>query len=132
MAGSISDQTTALSNLSLTGNMLVGGFTASTSTLSAPALQVAGATAFTKLAPFTVSIVTITALVNRSTTTTVAVSGASTVDGAFITALSGLSNGLTLDAWVSDADTVTVAFSNVSAAQAVQAGPANYKVVLVR
>lgn len=110
--GYISDQTTDLSNLSLSGRLAVGGGTGITSILKG-----------------TVSIVTMTLGASSSATTSASVPGLSTSDLVVIAppnTLSGLSSHVDIAAWVSAASTLIVRFSNTSTAQVVQAGPVSY------
>jgi len=80
-----------------------------------------------------VTVVATTATATKSTTTTFQVSGATVGDVvlAAATSASGLSAGLTVDAWVSAADQVTLAYSNVSTANAAQIATP-FRVVLLK
>lgn len=140
-----SGQSTVLSDLSISGTLDVGPVHASTitgttitgttgaftSTLSANgastlygAVTIGGGTGLVKLSSITVPVVAITAVATKSTTTTHAFSGATTTaDGTnpqvFIaTPTSAMSPGVVVDAYATDKDTVTIRYSNVSAANA--------------
>ena len=69
-----------------------------------------------------VTVVATTAVATKSTTTTATLSGITIGDIvlAAVANASGLSAGVTLDAWVNAPDTVTIAYSNVSTANAAQ------------
>jgi len=142
--------TTVLSGLSLLDGLststlsLLNGLSANTIT-AASTLSVGGAatlstsvavgsgTAISKILAGTVSIVTMTVTGAASLSTTATISGLSTVDIIHVSPpSSGLSGDLTIDAWASAANTVTVKFSTTSSAGAVQAGPVNYNYVAFR
>jgi hypothetical protein len=69
-----------------------------------------------------VTVVATTAVATKSTTTTATLSGATIGDFVDLcpASASGLSAGLTVDCWVSAADQITIAYSNVSTANAAQ------------
>lgn len=69
-----------------------------------------------------VTVVATTVTATKSVDTTAAYSGLTVGDAvmAIPKTASGLSAGVTLDAWVSAADTVTIRYSNVSTANAAQ------------
>jgi hypothetical protein len=69
-----------------------------------------------------VTVVATTVTATRSVDTTAALSGFTVGDAVFasVGAASGLSAGVTLDAWVSSAGTATIRYSNVSTAAAAQ------------
>jgi hypothetical protein len=129
-----SGQTTVLSDLSISGTLDVGPVHASTvagttgaftSTLSTDgAVTIGAGTPLVKLSSITVPMVAITATATKSTTTTYAFSGATTAADAtnpqvFIaTPTSALSPGVVVDAYASTKDTVTIRYSNCSAANA--------------
>ena len=113
--------TTVLSSLSLLG------------TLSAQTLAVGGGTSLAKISIVTRSVQTLTLLANRSQTTDVSLSGAAVGDIVWaIPPASGYSNGVTAQPYVSAADVVTLNFSNVSGATAVQAGPVTWTIGYIR
>ena len=118
--------TTVLSSLSLLGTL-------SASTITAPALVVGGGLPIAKVSGSTaVSIVAMTLLANRSQTTNAALSGATPGDLVMINPpASGYSNGVVAQGYISAADVLTVNFSNVSGATAVQAA-ASYIVGYIR
>ena len=130
MAGNISTETTVLSNLSVERNLSVGtllgspaitGGAITASSVSAGTLRVAAGAIFAKLSMVTVPVVATSVTGNKSISTTFTLSGMSTADMLFVgTPTSGLSNGITADAWVNAADTITVFYSNVSSATAAQ------------
>lgn len=101
----LSDGTTTFSNISL-AKAFIGG----------------ASTPVTLVSRVTVGVVAITAAATKSTETTFALSGATTGGGDFIliSAPSALSEGLAFNAYVSDADTGTLRFSNVSTVAAAQ------------
>ncbi len=70
----------------------------------------------------TVPVVATTVTATKSATTTYAVSGFTVGDyvNAVVGTASGLSLGVTLDAWMSAGETVTIQYSNVSTANASQ------------
>lgn len=69
-----------------------------------------------------VTVVATTVTATKSVDTTATFSGVTVGDAIFAIPLtaSGLSAGVTLDAWVSAADTATIRYSNVSTANAAQ------------
>lgn len=68
-----------------------------------------------------VTVVATTVTATKSVDTTAALSGFTVGDAVFANAAgSGLSAGVTLDAWISAADVLTVRYSNVSTANAAQ------------
>lgn len=69
-----------------------------------------------------VTVVATTATATKSTTTTAVISGITVGDFVDIcpASSSGLSAGLTVDCWVSAPDVITIAYSNVSTANAAQ------------
>lgn len=69
-----------------------------------------------------VTVVATTVTATKSVDTTAAFSGYTVGDAVFACAgaASGLSAGVTLDAWISAADVVTIRYSNVSTAAAAQ------------
>lgn len=68
-----------------------------------------------------VTVVATTVTATKSVDTTAAFSGYTVGDAVFANAAgSGLSAGVTLDAWISAADVVTIRYSNVSTANAAQ------------
>ena len=152
----ISDGTTVLSNLSLTGTLVgstlslvnaTGSFTslvASDVSVAGPlrasvitagtSINVGGGTTITNSFATTVSIVTMTVGANYSLATTATINSLTTNHFVVIhaPAASGISAGLVVQAYASAASTLTIQFSNVSAAQTVQAGPAVYRVMAWR
>lgn len=105
MAGNISDQTTVLSNVSLTGR------------LSVSSLSIGGGNLSNVLVS-TVTIVATTVTASSSVTTAATVVGVAVGDTLQITPLSALSQGVTLQGYVSAASTVIFTYSNVSTAAA--------------
>lgn len=84
------------------------------------------------IAMVTVPVVATTVTATKSVDTTYAFSTATVGDFLFATpATSGLSAGVTLDAWVSAAGQVTIRYSNVSTANALQIAT-NVNVLLVK
>jgi len=68
-----------------------------------------------------ITVVATTVTATKSVDTTAAFSGVTIGDAILATPMtSGLSAGVTLDAWVSAVDTVTLRYSNVSTANAAQ------------
>lgn len=142
MAGNISDQTTVLSNLSLTGTLSANTFSA-TSGLAANAgtfatvaattsATVGGGTAITGIRKGTISVVTLTCTAQGSTVTQATVSPLATSDILLVSPQSSLSSGVVVHAYVSAASTVQVVFSNMSTASNVIGGPCVLNYVAIR
>jgi len=128
-----SDATTVFSDLSIsgtidTGELEVTGATTQTGALTcASTVAIGGGTAIAKVSSATYAVVAMTCTANKSTTTTVTWSGATTAndetdpDTYIVAAKSAFSAGVVVDAYASTKDTVTIRYSNVSGADAVLA-----------
>lgn len=141
MAGDISNMTTNLSNLSvsglldanriastntISGGIMVGSDLSSTNTARAATLLVGSATAgtaITRIAKGTISVVTMTCTANGSTTTTATVAGLTTADALILNPPSSMSSGINITGYASGNSTAVLIFSNCSTAAQVVAGP---------
>ncbi len=148
MAGDISNQTTNLSNLSvsglvaadrlsstgtISGAQVSGSDLSSTNTVRGSTFVLGGGTALTWAAKGSVSVVTMTCTANGSTTTTATVAGVvAASDIVMVNPPSSMSSGVNLTAFASGASTITLIFSNCSTAAQVVAGPLTVKYLVVR
>jgi len=147
----ISDQTTNLSNLSVEGRVSAntGTFTTtvvassfsgtsgtvvnSFGSLSASRLSVGGGPALTFISAYTFSVQTLTLAATKSTTTDATVNAIASGDALWVCPpASGLSDGISVNAWASANSTVKLQFSNCSTVAATASGPATYTVFVVR
>jgi len=116
----------------MAGTTVTGTTGAFTSTLSANGVisglagaKLGGGTTIAKVSSATVAVVAMTCAANQSTTTTFAWSGATTAndttdpDTYLVAVTSAFSADVVVDAYASTKDTVTLRYSNVSAAAAV-------------
>lgn len=118
----LSDQTTVLSNLSLTGTM-AGAAVSNTSATFSGRVAIGGGTPIVFVSGSSVSLVATTATATKSTTTTFAYQLAALGDIVTLGmggSASSLSPGLVLHGRVSAASTIELTLSNVSAANAAQ------------
>lgn len=120
---------TLVSTLSVAGQI-----TATAHLSAASSIAVGAGTAITNAFAGTVSIVTMSIATQASSTTTAQVNSLSTNHFVILhpPAASGISAGLTIDAYCSAASVLTVQFSNVTNGPVVQAGPVNYRLAAFR
>ena len=131
-----SNATTVFSDISLSGGTLYGQVQATNvqaTTVDATGVEGdtvtvgASGTAIAQVSSATYAVVAMTCTANKSTTTTVTWSGATTAndetdpDTYIVAAKSAFSAGVVVDAYASTKDTVTLRYSNVSGADAVLA-----------
>src|SRR5687768_9894674 len=136
----ISDQTTVLSNLSLTGQfasgstisgtaftgtLITGSDLSSTNTLRGAKLKVGNASGtnagipLTRISAGTFDVVAMTLIANASTTTTATIAGLTTDDILFVTPTSSMSSGAVVTGRSSGNSAALLIFSNASTANLV-------------
>lgn len=119
---------------------IVGSFVSTTAlttssfvSLGASRLSVGGGAALTFVSAYTFSVQTLTLAATQSTSTDATVNAIASGDALWVAPpASGLSNGISVNAWASGNSTVRLQFSNASTAAATASGPVTYTVFVVR